>query len=82
MPQFIWTEKEGRPTLERGVSTLTTIPEFPTFPFHFDLPSCIAYTPQEGGNQIQIYWKFKRKKKIEEQYHYSIKVQFIRFTEK
>lgn len=42
MPVFICTEKEGRPTLERGASTLITIPEFPTFPFQLDLPICIA----------------------------------------
>lgn len=41
IPLFIWTEKEGRPKLERGASTLITTPELPTFPFHLDLPNCI-----------------------------------------
>lgn len=40
-------EKEGRPTVERGTSTLRTRPEFPTFPFHFDLPICTTQYKRE-----------------------------------
>jgi len=40
IPLFIWTEKEGWPTLERGASSLRTNPELPTLPFHLDLPIC------------------------------------------
>lgn len=41
MPLFNWTENEGWATLPfpRGVSTFNTIPDLPTFPFHFDLPT-------------------------------------------
>lgn len=57
MPLFIWTEKEGRPTLERGASTLITIPELPTLPFHLDLPICIGGTEYKKMS-IKYYSSF------------------------
>lgn len=39
-PPFNWTDKDGLAILLRGVSKVITNPELPTWPFHFDRPSC------------------------------------------
>ena len=52
-PLFIWTEKEGWPTLERGVSSLTTSPELPTLPFHLDLPIC---NRKQKRKDVRQWW--------------------------